>query len=149
MARVRIATGGDTEIYPASHRYARISARKARLVMDTIRGDRVESALNKLRFSPRRGAPMIRKVVESAVANALQKSGTEAEDLVVFRAFVDEGPTMKRWRPRSMGRAYPRLKRSCHLTVVLKTEPAAEKKRPARGKTPVAAEASKGEGQED
>ncbi|MBN1443257.1 MAG: 50S ribosomal protein L22 [Planctomycetes bacterium] len=148
MARVRLATGGDTQIYPASHRYARISARKARLVMDLIRGDRVEAALTKLRFSPRRGAPMIRKVVESAVANAMQKTGTEAGDLVVYRAFVDEGPTMKRWRPRSMGRAYPRLKRTCHLTVVLKAEPAAQKKR-AAVKPSAAAAQSSGEGQKD
>jgi large subunit ribosomal protein L22 len=88
--------------------------------MDLIRGEGVDSALTKLRLSARRGAPLIRKVVESAVANATQKAGLEPESLIVHRAYVDEGPTMKRWRPRSMGRAYPRLKRTCHLTVVLK-----------------------------
>ena len=63
---------------------------------------------------------MIGKVVKSAIANALQAAGVEAEELVVWRAFVDEGPTMKRWRPRAQGRAYPRLGRTCHLSVVLR-----------------------------
>ena len=63
---------------------------------------------------------MIFKVVRSAVANAAQAVGAEPEELFVSRAFVDEGPTMKRWRPRAMGRAYPRLRRSCHLSVVLR-----------------------------
>jgi len=62
---------------------------------------------------------MIGKVVKSAVANATQKSGAEPEELVVWRAFVDEGPTSKRWRPRAQGRAYPRLRRTCHLSVIL------------------------------
>jgi large subunit ribosomal protein L22 len=107
------------ETYTASHRFARISARKARLVMDLIRGDPVELALTKLGFSSRRAAPLIRKVVQSALANATQKSGLAAQELYVYRAFVDGGPTMKRWRPRSMGRAFPRMRRTSHFTVVL------------------------------
>ena len=129
----------DERLYRASHRFARISAQKARLVMDLIRGKPVEAALTALRFSPRRASPMISKVVRSAMANATQAAGIESEELVVYRAFVDEGPTAKRWRPRSMGRAYPRLRRSCHLSVVLK-QVAAE----AAAKKPIPQEAPAG-----
>ena len=108
-----------TVLFKASHRYARISARKARLVMDLIRGQRAEKALVRLAYCDRRASPMIRKVLQSAIANAAQMSGVESENLIVEMAFADEGPTMKRWRPRSMGRAFPRLKRSCHLSVAL------------------------------
>ena len=114
------AVSQKTGSYKAVHKYARISARKARLVIDMIRGAPVESALLKLDFCHRRAAPMIGKVVRSAIANASQKAGVEAEQLVVWRAYVDEGPTMKRWRPRAMGRAFPRLRRTCHLNVELK-----------------------------
>ena len=115
-----MAAKSETDIqFKASHRYARISARKARLVMDLIRGQNAEKALVRLEYCERRASPMIRKVLESAIANAAQMGGVESENLVVDRAYVDEGPTMKRWRPRSMGRAYPRLKRSCHLSVAL------------------------------
>jgi large subunit ribosomal protein L22 len=127
----------DETLYRASHRYARISAQKARLVMDQIRNKPVEDALMTLRFSQRRASPMISKVLRSAMANATQEAGVESEDLVVWRAFVDEGPTAKRWRPRSMGRAYPRLRRSCHLSVVLKqVEKAKDRKKgaPVEGK---------------
>jgi large subunit ribosomal protein L22 len=119
-----------SEQFHAVHRFARISARKARLVMDTIRGDAVEAALIKLRFCQRRASPMIRKVVQSAMSNATQKAGLDASELVIWRAFVDEGPTIKRFRPRSMGRAFPRLRRTCHLSVILK--PALMKKAPRR-----------------
>ena len=113
--------GSDNAVgYKAVHRYARISARKARLVIDMIRGAPVERALLRLDFCHRRAAPMIGKVVRSAIANAEQKAGIEAEKLVVWRACVDEGPTMKRWRPRAMGRAFPRLRRTCHLSVELR-----------------------------
>jgi large subunit ribosomal protein L22 len=121
------------EQFTASHRYARISARKARLVIDLIRGVPVEKALRKLQFCQRRAAPMIHKVVRSALANATQESGAEVEELVVWRAFVDEGPTLKRWRPRAMGRAYPRLGRTCHLSVVLKKAQGEQGEALARG----------------
>lgn len=123
MANGTKAPDSESRLFGASYRYARISARKARLVVDLVRGQRVETALTRLEFCPRRAAPMIRKVVESAVANATQEAGAEPEDLVVYRACVDEGPTLKRWRPRSMGRAYPRLKRTSHISVVLKHVP--------------------------
>lgn len=122
----------ESDLFRSSHRYARISARKARIVMELIRGDRVEKALIKLHFCYRRSAPMIRKVVESAVANATQAAGLEPGQLVVHRAFVDEGPTTKRWRPRSMGRAYPRFKRTCHLSVILKEGAATEPEKPEK-----------------
>jgi large subunit ribosomal protein L22 len=118
-----------SETFTATHRFARISAQKARLVMDLIRGAPVEKALTTLRFSQKRASPMIGKVVRSALANATQKAGLEGEDLVVWRAFVDGGPIMKRWRPRAMGRGYPRLRRTCHLSVVLKQVPRKSPKR--------------------
>jgi len=115
-----MAVKSEAEIlFKASHRNARISARKARLVMDLIRGQKAEKALVSLEYCDRRASPMIRKVLESAIANAAQMSGVESENLVVHEAYADEGATMKRWRPRSMGRAFPRLKRSCHLSVAL------------------------------
>mgnify|MGYP001259962161 FL=1 len=115
-----MAVKSEAEIlFKASHRNARISARKARLVMDLIRGQKAEKALVRLEYCDRRASPMIRKVLESAIANAAQMSGVESENLVVHAAYADEGATMKRWRPRSMGRAFPRLKRSCHLNVAL------------------------------
>ena len=115
-----MAVKSEAEIlFKASHRNAGISARKARLVMDLIRGQKAEKALVRLEYCDRRASPMIRKVLESAIANAAQMSGVESENLVVHAAYADEGATMKRWRPRSMGRAFPRLKRSCHLNVAL------------------------------
>ena len=123
-----------SDVFTATHRFARISAQKARLVMDLIRGEPVEAALTKLRFSPRRASPMISKVVRSAMANATQKAGVEGEDLVVWRAFVDNGPIMKRSKPRAMGRIYPRLRRSCHLSVVLKQVSKKETTKRIRGR---------------
>ena len=115
-----MAVKSEAEIlFKASHRNAGISARKARLVMDLIRGQKAEKALVRVEYCDRRASPMIRKVLESAIANAAQMSGVESENLVVHAAYADEGATMKRWRPRSMGRAFPRLKRSCHLSVAL------------------------------
>ena len=122
----------DPDLYSASHRFARISAQKARLVMDLIRGAPVEKALTTLRFSERRASPMIRKVLRSALANATQKAGLAGEDLVVYRAFVDGGPLGKRWKTRSMGRAYPRLRRTCHLSIVLRRAEKKETPRKAR-----------------
>lgn len=103
--------------FKASHRFARISARKARYVMDLVRNQPVEQALEVLRFTNRRAAPMIAKVVKSAVANAIQEGGADPESLVVAKAYVDEGPTWKRWRPRARGMAYPILKRTSHLSI--------------------------------
>jgi len=96
---------------------ARLSAQKARLVADQIRGKQIEEALDILTFSQKKGAEIIKKVLESAIANAEQNEGADVDELRVSTIFVDEGVTMKRIRPRAKGRADRILKRSCHITV--------------------------------
>ena len=96
---------------------ARLAAQKARLVADQIRGKSAESALELLQFSGRKGADIIKKVLESAIANAEHNDGADVDELKVSTIFVDEGMTMKRIRPRAKGRADRILKRSCHITV--------------------------------
>jgi large subunit ribosomal protein L22 len=103
----------------AMHRYARSSAQKARLVVDQIRGISVERALQLLDFSPKKAALLIKKVLNSAVANAEHNYGADIDMLKVYRAYVDEGPVMKRHRARARGRANVELKRSCHITIEL------------------------------
>lgn len=100
-------------------RYVRISPRKARLVMDEIRGKKVEEALRLLGFSPKKGAFILKKLINSAVANAEANSEIDVDSLFVKRVFANEGPTMKRFRPRAMGRATRIRKRTSHLTVIL------------------------------
>jgi large subunit ribosomal protein L22 len=97
------------------------SARKARLVTDLIRGRSVPEARTILAFSQRAVAHDVEKVLRSAVANAESRPDLQwnGDELVVFAAYVDEGPTLKRWRPRARGRASKIFKRSCHITVVL------------------------------
>jgi len=99
-------------------RRARMSASKVRLVIDLIRGKQVDQALATLANSPKKAARMIEKVLKSAIANAEQK-GLDPEELIVKRAYVDEGPTMKRVKPRAMGRANIIRRRTCHITVVV------------------------------
>jgi len=101
----------------AKHRGARISAQKARLVADQIRGKGVEEALDTLGFSTKKAAQLMKKVLESAIANAEHNDGLDVDDLRVSTVFVDEGPTMKRIRPRAKGRADRIFKRTCHITV--------------------------------
>jgi len=96
---------------------ARMSAQKARLVADQIRGKSVESALEILQFSGKKGADIIKKVLESAIANAEHNDGADVDELRVSTIFVDEGMTMKRIKPRAKGRADRIFKRSCHITV--------------------------------
>ena len=96
---------------------ARISAQKARLVADQIRGKSVEDALNLLEFSNKKAAHIVKKVLDSAIANAENNEGADVDELKVSTIFVDEGMTMKRLRPRAKGRADRILKRSCHITV--------------------------------
>jgi large subunit ribosomal protein L22 len=100
-------------------RYIRLSPRKARLIMDQIRGKRVEEALNLLSFIPPKGANILKKLIQSAVANAQQGSGVDIDNLYIEKVFADQGPVLKRFRPRAMGRAGRILKRTSHLTVVL------------------------------
>ncbi len=96
---------------------ARISAQKARLVADQVRGLPVEKALNLLEFSPKKAAHIVKKVLDSAIANAENNEGADVDELKVSGIFVDEGMAMKRIRPRAKGRADRILKRSCHITV--------------------------------
>lgn len=98
-------------------RGATTSAQKARLVADQVRGLEVEKALNLLEFSPKKAAKIVKKVLESAIANAENNDGADVDELKVSTVFVDEGMTMKRIRPRAKGRADRILKRTCHITV--------------------------------
>lgn len=101
----------------AIHKGARISAQKARLVADQIRGKAVGEALDLLSYSPKKAAVLVKKVLESAIANAEHNDGMDIDELKVSTCFVDEAMTMKRIRPRAKGRADRILKRSCHITV--------------------------------
>ena len=96
---------------------ARISAQKARLVADQIRGKGVEEALDTLSFSSKKAASIIKKVLNSAIANAEHNDGADVDELKVSTIFVDEGMTMKRMRARAKGRGDRIFKRSCHITV--------------------------------
>ncbi|MCC4263539.1 MULTISPECIES: 50S ribosomal protein L22 [Oceanimonas] len=103
----------------AKHRFARTSAQKARLVADQVRGLSVDKALDVLAFSPKKAAVLVKKVLESAIANAEHNEGADIDELKVTKIFVDEGPTMKRIRPRAKGRADRIMKRTSHITVVV------------------------------
>lgn len=103
----------------AKHRFARISPQKARLVADQVREKNVAQALEILTFSDKKAAELIKKVLESAIANAEHNEGADIDDLSVAKIFVDEGPIMKRIMPRAKGRADRILKRSSHITIVV------------------------------
>mgnify|MGYP006424427717 CR=1 FL=1 len=103
----------------AKLRFSRISPQKARLVADQVRGLSVDEALRTLEHNPKKGAHIIRKVLESAVANAEHNDAADIDELRVSRIFVDEGPAMKRIQPRAKGRATRILKRTCHITVAV------------------------------
>ncbi|MDR0459429.1 MAG: 50S ribosomal protein L22 [Coriobacteriales bacterium] len=107
----------------AKARYVRVSPRKARLVIDLIRGQEVPRAREILRFSDRNIAEVVEKCLNSAVANA-EREGVKAENLLVKTTFADEGPTLKRWRPRARGSAARIRKRTCHITVIVGTKEA-------------------------
>jgi large subunit ribosomal protein L22 len=96
---------------------AQISAQKVRLVADQVRGLRVEEALGLLEFSTKKAAQIVKKLLDSAIANAENNEGADVDELKVSSIFVDEGMTMKRLRPRAKGRADRILKRSCHITI--------------------------------
>lgn len=101
----------------AKHRYARTSAQKARLVADQVRGLPVDQAIEVLSFSQRKAASLIKKVLDSAIANAEHNEGADIDDLVVSEIYVDEGPTLKRFQARAKGRGNRILKRTSHITV--------------------------------
>ncbi len=113
------AADGERTVVRAQARYVRSSARKARLVCDHIRGKSVEEARAILAFTPRAVAEDWSKLLESAVANAEHNHELDGDDLVITAVHADEGPTLKRFRPRAMGRATPIRKRTSHLTILL------------------------------
>jgi large subunit ribosomal protein L22 len=114
---------GDQPGAFASARYVRITPMKARRVVDMVRGLPIDEALTLLQFAPQAASETVYKVLESAVANAETTEGLNRADLVLTVARVDEGPTMKRWRPRAQGRATRINKRTSHITLVV--QPAA------------------------
>ncbi|MBO5030561.1 MAG: 50S ribosomal protein L22 [Lachnospiraceae bacterium] len=99
--------------------YARVSVQKACFVLDAIRGKDVQTALGILEYSPRYASSIIKKLLESAIANAENNNGMNAENLYIAECFANKGPTMKRVRPRAQGRAYRIEKRMSHITIVL------------------------------
>ncbi len=103
----------------ATHRYARLSASKARVVLNLIRDEDVADAADILQFCDRGAAEIIEKVLSSAIANATHNEGLDEDELYVAECFANEGPTLKRWRPRARGRATRINKRTCHITVVV------------------------------
>ncbi|MCW5588926.1 MAG: 50S ribosomal protein L22 [Legionellales bacterium] len=105
-------------------KYARISAQKARLVADLVRNKPVDKALDELKFNRKRAARLVKKVLESAIANAENNEGADIDELRVSKIYVDEGPTMKRWHARAKGRGARILKRTSHITVKVSDEKA-------------------------
>lgn len=97
----------------------RISPQKARLIADIVRGMNVEQAITTLKFMPKKGAGLIRKIIESAVANAGQTETIDLDTLYIKKIMIDGGPMLKRFRPRAMGRATRILKRTSHVTVIV------------------------------
>ena len=118
-----MATAPDKITVRAQAKYVGISARKARVVLEHVRGRTVPEARTVLAFTQRAAARDIEKVLRSAVSNAEANHGLIGDELVIHAAFADEGPTLKRWRARARGRVNRIRKRSCHITVIL--EPAA------------------------
>jgi large subunit ribosomal protein L22 len=112
----------DIPTVRAKARYVRISARKARLVADQVRGLHIEKARALLQFSPRGAARDIQKLIESAAANAENNHDLVADEMRVAEITVDEGPTLRRFRPRALGRATPINKRTSHIAVALSPE---------------------------
>ena len=106
----------------AHHKHARISAQKARLVIDLVRGKSAGSAVQILKHSQKKAADLTLKVLQSAIANAEHNNGLDIDELVVASAYVNEGPSLKRIKPRAKGRADRIIKRSCHITVCVKEQ---------------------------
>lgn len=107
-------------------RHVRIAPRKAKLVADLIRGKKVEEALAILKFTPRGASPVIEKVVKSAVANAENNHNLDKDNLYIAEIYANQGPTLKRFRPRAQGRASQILKRTSHIGVTLREKPGKE-----------------------
>ena len=132
-----MATATDTIRVRAEAKWVRMSARKARVVLDHIRGRTVPEARTILAFTPRAAAVEIEKVLRSAVANAEANHGVlDGDALIVDRAYADEGPTMKRGKPRARGRFNRIFKRTCHITLELVPGEAPAQRRPTRAAKP-------------
>lgn len=101
-------------------KYVRISPRKVNFICAEIRGKQVDEALSILKFTPKRGARELEKVLKSAIANAENNFNMNRDDLYVYKAYANDGPRLKRFRPKAKGMAYPILKRSSHIGVVIK-----------------------------
>jgi len=125
----------------AEAKYVRLSARKARVVLDHIRGRSVPEARTILAFTPRAAAVDIEKVLRSAVANAESTHALDGDELVVLAAYADEGPTLKRWRARARGRVNRIRKRTCHITLIVSENPKAQARPKRSAETPAAAAA--------
>lgn len=106
----------------ATLRYARMSPRKVRRIVNVIKGQKAEMALTTLQFMPHRAARVLSKLLKSAMANAEVKDVSSPEDMIIIKAYVDQGPTMKRIMPRAMGRANQIRKRTSHITLILSEE---------------------------
>src|SRR6266536_3687543 len=125
-------------------RHVRISATKARRVVNLVRGLPAKDALTVLQFAPQAASTPVYKVLASAIANAENNERLDADSLLVAEAYVDEGPTLKRFRPRAQGRAYRIRKRTCHITVVVESVPPAQNRRgPAKATKAAPAKATK------
>ena len=120
----------------AQAKWVRMSARKARLVLDNLRGRTVPEARTVLAFTPRAAAREIDRVLASAVANAESAHGLDGDELVVLEAYADEGPTLKRWRARARGRVNRIRKRTCHITIIVAGNPATGRPRPQKAAKP-------------
>lgn len=103
----------------AISKYVRISPQKVRMLVDTLKGESAEEALSKLKFMPQKAAGILRKIVQSAVANAEQNADIDVDDLIIRNIIADQGPTLKRFRARARGRGTRILKRTSHITVIL------------------------------
>src|SRR5947208_11550608 len=141
-----VPTKGDVALPGARAvaRHVRISATKARRVVNLVRGLPAQQALTVLQFAPQAASVPVYKVLASAIANAENNERLDPDSLLVAEAYVDEGPTMKRFRPRAQGRAYRIRKRSCHITIVVESVQAnAPRRAPATAKkaAPAAGEA--------
>jgi large subunit ribosomal protein L22 len=132
----------DRQRVRAQAKWVRTSARKARLVLEHIRGLSVPEARTILAFTQRAAATDIEKVLRSAVANAEANHGLDGDELLVEAAYADEGPTLKRWKPRARGRVNRIRKRTCHVTLILVEQPEERAPRRRRAQARTAAKAA-------
>src|SRR5437773_3759165 len=134
-------TKGDAPVLPGARaiaRHVRVTPMKARRVINLVRGLPAKEALAVLQFAPQAASEPVYKVLASAIANAENNERLDPDSLLVAEAYVDEGPTMKRFRPRAQGRAYRIRKRSCHITIVVESVQASAPRRAAKKPGPAA-----------